>query len=265
MKHITSRDNPTFKAWRVLAEHTRVQRRQGQTLLDGIHLVSAYRDKIGRPRQLIISEQGAGHTEIQALCHSLADVDTWLLRDNLFSQLTDTVSPVGVLALVDIPDSQRRAHADASSWVLLDAVQDAGNVGSILRTAAAAGIANVLLGPGCAAAWSARVLRAAQGAHFDLHIEEQVDLAGFLGASPLMSVAASAHATRTLYQLDLQAPLVWLFGNEGQGIRPALEALVRQRARIPLMPACESLNVAAAAAICLFEEVRQKQHAVPTR
>jgi TrmH family RNA methyltransferase len=141
---------------------------------------------------------------------------------------------------------------------LLDAVQDAGNVGTLLRTAAAAGVRDVLLGPGCAGVWTPRVLRAAQGAHFGLRIREQVDLADFLENYPGNSVATVARAGQSLYALDLKSPAAWLFGNEGSGLAPALIAAARTRATIPLAAGTESLNVAAAAAICLFEMRRQR-------
>ncbi len=275
MKQIVSRDNPGFKSLRVLAENAREPRRQGQALLEGVHLLQAYRDKVGLPKRLVVSERGLKQVEIQALLATLAGVDVWCLGESLFGQLSEMTTPVGILALIDIPDSSCAPAAmattvmptspeeKAASCVLLDGVQDAGNVGSILRTAAAAGIREVFLGSGCAAAWSPRVLRAGQGAHFDLLIHEQADLHGVLQNFRGTSIAASAHGEAALYALDLLGPLAWLFGSEGRGIHPRLEASTQRRVTIPLMPGCESLNVAAAAAICLFEEVRQKLPADP--
>lgn len=258
-KHIQSRDNPGFKQLLALYTQTREQRRQGLALLDGIHLITSYRDKIGLPRQLVVAESALEHAEIKPLCASLKAVDTWVVKDSLLRQLSETRQPAGILALIDIPQPSAHIATPTQSVVVLDAIQDAGNVGTLLRSAAAAGIRHAVLGQGCAGAWSARVLRAAQGAHFDLCLAEQVDLLAWLQDYPGFSVAASAHATTSLYALDLRRPIAWVFGNEGQGIAPALEALVRQRIRIPLAPGAESLNVAAAAAVCLFEQVRQLQ------
>ncbi len=258
MKHISSRDNPDFKALKALALDAREQRRQGLSLLDGSHLVAAYRDKVGPPERLIVSEHGAVQPEIIALQAAFAGMDTLLLKDSLFAELSGVATPTGILALIRIPPSPANSNC-AGSCVLLDALQDAGNVGSILRTAAAAGVRDVFLGPGCAGVWTPRVLRAGQGAHFDLAIREQSDLGLVMADFPGITVAAVAHDGDALYRLDLSARVAWLFGNEGSGVSPQLASAARVRAAIPLAPGSESLNGAAAAAICLFEEVRQKR------
>ncbi|OIR03029.1 tRNA (guanosine(18)-2'-O)-methyltransferase [mine drainage metagenome] len=257
MKHLRSRDNPSFKALRVLAGDAREQRRTGLSLLEGSHLVAAYRDKVGPPERLVVSERGAAQPEIMALQASLAGVDTLLLTDSLFAELSGVATPSGILALIRIP-AVTEAAAIFGSCVLLDALQDAGNVGSILRSAAAAGIGEVFLGKGCAGAWTPRVLRAAQGAHFDLIIREQADLVQVIESYPGTVIAATTHDAVPLYRLDLTGAIAWLFGNEGAGVAPELLRLALARAAIPMAPGSESLNVAAAAAVCLFEEVRQK-------
>ncbi len=258
MKHITSRANPAFKALQVLATDSREQRRQGLTLLDGSHLVAAYRDKVGLPEKLIISESGSTEPEIMALQETLAGADTLLLKDSLLSELSGVVTPTGIIALIRIPVAPAPLTA-TGSCVLLDALQDAGNVGSILRTAAAAGIREVFLGQGCAGAWTLRVLRAGQGAHFDLTIHEHADLGSIMAEFSGITVAATAHEGEALYRLDLSGRVAWLFGNEGAGISPQLCKAAGVCAAIPMAAGSESLNVAAAAAICLFEEVRQKR------
>ena len=256
MKHITSRDNPTFKELKSLAEDIREQRRQGRTLLDGIHLVAAYCDKVGLPEQLILSEHGAAQMEVQSLRDLFPDEVILLLRDGLFGELSDLATPTGVCAVVRIPAPP--AAELSGSCILLDALQDPGNVGSVLRTAAAAGIVDVFLGPGCAGVWSPRVLRAAQGAHFELRLREQADLLAVAECFPGTTMAATVHGGESLYDHDLSGNLAWLFGSEGSGLSPKLEAAARKRIHIPMAQGSESLNVAAAAAICLFEEVRQK-------
>ncbi|MFA7281694.1 MAG: RNA methyltransferase [Sterolibacterium sp.] len=256
MKLISSRANPGFKQLRLLAEDAREQRRTGTALLEGAHLVSAYRDKIGLPEQLIVSEHGATQAEIRALCDSLGSVETCLLSDSLFKALSDLVAPTGVAAVIRTP--QATTDESRGSCVLLDAVQDAGNVGSILRSAAAVGIKDIYLGPGCAGVWTRRVLRAAQGAHFDLQLHEQADLENLVARFTGSTVAATANAAESLYGQDLSGRVAWLFGSEGSGISSVLEAAVARRVNIPLAAGSNSLNVAAAAAICLFEELRQK-------
>ncbi|MBU0753384.1 MAG: RNA methyltransferase [Gammaproteobacteria bacterium] len=253
MKTLASRDNSTFKALRAIADDPR---RHGRTLLDGPHLLAAYLDKVGPPLRVAVSEAGAAHPEVEALLGRCAGCETLALRDALFAELSGVETPVGILAEIAIP-LQPMTNV-AASCVLLDAVQDAGNVGTILRTAAAAGIRDVVLGSGCAGAWTSKVLRAGQGAHFDIVIRERVDLPDFLANYAGVGIATVAREGESLYDLDLAGPVAWIFGNEGAGISEKSALAARRRTTIPLAPGCESLNVAAAAAICLFEERRQK-------
>lgn len=256
IKNITSRDNPVVKALRSLAGDAREIRRQGRTLIDGPHLVAAYRQRRGAPQMLVVSESASSHGEIQGLLAELPEVDTLRLADGLFREISGVATPVGILAVIALPEPP--TGVVQGGCVVLDAVQDAGNVGAILRTAAAAGIPEIVLGPGCAGVWTPRVLRAAQGAHFSLTIREQTDLAGMLQAYPGTSVATVARDGTSLFSLDLAGEVAWIFGNEGAGVSGQLVGLASRRATIPLATATESLNVAAAAAICLFEGVRQR-------
>lgn len=253
---ITSRDNPRIKALRALATDPRELRRQGRTLLDGPHLVDAYRQRFGAPELLVVSEAGERHDEVRGILAGMPGVPRLHVRDGLFRELSGVTSPVGILAVVCIPVPS--AGLQPGSCVLLDAVQDAGNVGTILRTAAAAGIRQVVLGPGCAGAWTPRVLRAAQGAHFGLDIHEAADLAAVAGNFAGRSAATVARGGESLYAVDLSGDVAWMFGNEGAGISPALAAAASLRVTIPLAAHSESLNVAAAAAVCLFEWRRQQ-------
>jgi TrmH family RNA methyltransferase len=256
VKHIESRSNPSFKSLLALAGDAREQRQSGRTLIDGAHLVGAYQEKVGAVERLLVSESGRAKAEIAALLEASPTTEITVLRDALFRELSGLASPSGIAAVIAVP-AETDARAEGSC-VLLDAVQDAGNVGSILRSAAAAGIRDVFLGSGCAGAWTPRVLRAGQGAHFDLRLRERCDLALLLGRYPGVVAAAVAKGGRSLFDLDLRGRSVaWIFGNEGTGIRAELLALAQHRVEIPMAPGSESLNVAAAAAICFFEGVRQ--------
>lgn len=259
MKTVTSRDNPMLKALRALLGDARRQRDEGRTVLEGPHLVGAALDHGVQPDLVAVSEGALENAEVQSLLARLGSVEKLRLPDALFRGLSELATPPGILARIAIPAVQPApTFAVTGDCLLLDAVQDAGNVGTLLRTAAAAGVRDVLLGPGCAGAWTPRVLRAAQGAHFALAIREQVDLDGFLHSYDGLSVATVAREGASLYALDYSGPVAWLFGNEGAGVAPELIAATSQRVTIPLAPDCESLNVAAAAAVCLFEMRRQR-------
>ena len=252
-RHITSRENPVFKSLRSVADDPR---RHGFALADGIHLVSTCLARGVTVAKLLVSESGQQRPEIAALLHAAAGTDCLILRDNLFRDISGVSTPTGIAAVIAIP--MAADDAPQGDAVLLDAVQDAGNVGAILRTAAAAGVREVLLGAGCAGAWTARVLRAGQGAHFSLVIREQVNLAAALATSSATSIATVARGGTSLHELDLAGPLIWLVGNEGAGLSADLVAAADVRTTIPLAGGTESLNVAAATAVCLFEANRQR-------
>lgn len=255
-RSITSRDNPKFKALRTLATDAREWRRQGRTLLDGPHLVATYRDQVGLPEALVIRAGAQDHPEVGQLLQSMPRADVLELPEALFREICGVVTPVGILALIPVPAS--RAVTRVADCVVLDAVQDTGNVGTIIRTAAAAGFETVVLGPGCAGAWSPRVMRAAQGAHFSLDVQEVPDLVAFLGDYGGSRLAAVAREGDSLYSAGMPAPAAWVFGNEGAGISPVVLSAVDRHVTIPMAGHSESLNVAAAAAICLFETRRQR-------
>lgn len=254
MKLIQSRDNAFFKQLKRLAESGRERRKSGRTLLDGVHLVEAYEAVHGPAETLIAAEAALAGGEIAAF---VAGRDIVVLSDALMRDLGLVDTPSGLLAVVAIPAGPAVADAGADA-VLLDGVQDPGNVGTLLRTAAAAGIKQVLLSPGCAAAWSPKVLRAGQGAHFVLAIQEDVDLAAFIAGYRGTVAVTCLEQSTSLYDARWQGPLAWVFGAEGQGVRRELSDLAGLRIRIPMPGAVESLNVGAAAAICLFEAVRRK-------
>jgi TrmH family RNA methyltransferase len=259
MKSITSRDNPFYKELKSLAASSQARRKAGRTLLDGVHLCQSWLDLRGAPTHCVVSE-GALHNpevaDIVARCESLRAHVT-ALPDALFGALSQVEHGVNLLFLVETPSPVQPTAMSVSS-VLLDGVQDPGNVGSILRSAGAAGITQVFCSAGTAFCWSPKVLRAAMGAHFVLEIFENVDLAALIDASSISVLAMSGYAERKLYEVDLRAPVAWLLGHEGQGVAADLMQRATHQVVIPHAGQVESLNVAAAAAVCFFEQLRQR-------
>ena len=264
MKAIASRDNPRFKSLRRLTTTASARREAGQALLEGIHLCESFLHAGGVPLCCVLSRSAENHPEVTAIIATLdrkleeshTRREMLLFDDTLFGSLSQVEHGVGILFVIAVPDAIVPERI-ASSCVLLDRIQDPGNFGSILRSAAAAGIFSVFASQQCADAWSPKVLRAGMGAHFHLDIIEDCDLEDLLTRIAIPLVATSSHASETIFETDLGHELAWLFGNEGQGIAPALSAR-GLLLRIPQPGGLESLNVAAAAAICLFEQVRQR-------
>lgn len=251
---LSSRDNARFKQLKKLAESARERRKLGQTLLDGPHLLKAWLAAFGPPRLLILPEGLPATAEVAGLARACAAADTLILTPGLFAELSPVATPAGLLALVDIPHIA--APAVSRFGLLLEDIQDPGNLGSLLRSAAAAGVDQVWLSAGCADAWSPKVLRGGMGAHCVLPLVERADLAAVAASFPGQTLATCLDGA-PLYGLDLTGPVAFLIGNEGAGLSVELREAASARVGIPMPGRVESLNAAAAAAICLFERVRQ--------
>lgn len=257
-KRITSRDNSFFKELSKLAGSSRQRRKAGQTLLDGAHLVQAYLLSGKRPLHLLVNAAAVHEFEISSLIARLPDVPLTSLDDALFGELTELKTPSGLLALIELP----QPHVSPSHsrfCILLEDIQDPGNLGSILRTAAAAGCDAAFLSTGCADVWSPKVLRAAMGGHFVLSIHEHADLFNVAAVFEGAIFATSLQATTSLYDSKLTGSIAFAFGNEGAGLSLDMLEVVYHKIIIPMPGKVESLNVAAAAAVCLFEAVRQRR------
>lgn len=258
MKRIQSRDNPFFKELAGLAGSARQRDKANQTLLDGAHLLAAYLESGNRPKHILLNAAALQDDEIAALLASTGDVPATQLDDKLFAALSDLKTTTGILALIELPQPDRPV-ADSRFALLLEDIQDPGNLGSMLRSAAAAGCDSVFLSKGCADAWSPKVLRAAMGGHFALRIYERQDLPDVAKEFPGMLLAASLQATHSLYDCKLDGNVAFLVGNEGAGLSAELQRLATRKIVIPMPGRVESLNAASATAVCLFEAVRQRR------
>jgi RNA methyltransferase, TrmH family len=257
MKIIQSRDNPYYKELVKLSGSSRQRGKNNQTLLDGAHLLAAYLDAGMLPQQVLVNAAALQDDEIARLLERIKHVPVTQLDDRLFAELSELKTPTGILALIDIPQPDIPV-AQSRFALLLEDIQDPGNLGSMLRSAAAAGCDAAFLSQGCADAWSPKVLRAAMGGHFVLRIYEQQDLPDVAKAFFGTLLATSLQAIHSLYDCDLRGNVAFLIGNEGAGLSDDLLNLATQKITIPMHGQVESLNAAAATAICLFEAVRQR-------
>ncbi len=242
---ITSRDNPWVKQLRVLAQDGTAYRKQGQVWLEGDHLCRALLARQQLPVAVVLAESRASAADAWGLPPSVRRV---VLADRLMAWVSGLESPAPVGCVFKLP--QDMSVRPGVATVVLDRLQDPGNVGSILRSAAAFGFKQVVALKGTAALWSPKVLRAGMGAHFGLHLVE-VAAQESLEALNVPLVATSSHGGDVLHQAALPWPCAWLLGHEGQGVSDALIARADRLVRIAQPGGEESLNVAAAAAICL--------------
>lgn len=258
--HVSSRDNPNLLRLRKLAADGNAYRKLGSLWIEGDHLLRAARQRGWTPSLVVLTEAAAARPELRALADGGAKA--LVVPAELFKPLSSLESPALLGAEFQLPPAPN-LQAEAAS-VVLDRLQDAGNVGAILRSAAAFGVRQVLALKGTAALWSPKVLRAGMGAHFGLQLIEGLAIED-LDALRVPLVATSSHAPAPLHQVALPRPCAWVMGHEGQGVSDELLARCPLTVSIPQPGGEESLNVAAAAAVCLYEAEVQASRAVATR
>lgn len=269
VQHITSRENALISRLRRLSQEPLAYRKQAEVWLEGDHLCRAALARGLRAPMAVVADtawvgehgQGQGSDERADLATRLARqaARVVVVPEPLWKVFTGLESPARIGFLMPLAGGHALTGVVQSGvpTVVLDRLQDAGNVGSILRSAAALGVGQVLALKGTAGLWSPKVLRAGMGAHFGLNLVEQLsaeDLAG-LGV-PL--VATSSHTENELHSVKLPEPCAWVMGHEGQGVSGELMAQCALSVRIPQPGGEESLNVAAATAICLYESLRRR-------
>ncbi|WBY02254.1 RNA methyltransferase [Ramlibacter tataouinensis] len=238
---IRSAANPQFKALRLLAQDSTAWRKQGRVWLEGDHLCRAALARGVQPHTAVYAESCPSGLRLPAP-RSLE------LADNLFAALSGLESPARMGFVLELPAAP--SFDATAATVVLDRLQDAGNVGAILRCAGAFGFGQVVALKGTAALWSPKVLRAGMGAHFGLRLFDAADT-GLLDGLAVPLLATSSHQGEWLHRARLPWPCAWVFGHEGQGVSPALSQRAAAHLRIAQPGGEESLNVAAAAAICL--------------
>ena len=255
---ITSSRNPKIQLVRDLLAHSKARREQGAFIVEGVRLTEEAAHAGWAIRLILwsddLSERG------QSLVDSLTDrgIPVEQLAPIVFRAVSDTQTPQGLLAIVEF--CQQHLPSDPNFLLLIDNLHDPGNIGTILRTAGAAGVQAVLLSPGCADPYAPKVVRSAMGAHFRLPILalSWPDLRNALQHLQPNIFLADAVGDMVYTQADFRLPLTLVIGSEADGIGPQARALVGQRVTIPMPGHAESLNAAVAAAILMFEVVRQR-------
>jgi len=247
MTVLASKNNPKVQRWAKLARHARLRRDEGRALIEGPHLVAELLAAGLKPVALLVSEAALGKREIGAL---LKGFDPVVLSDSAFRSIVEADTPPGIAAEIEIPAGPKGGPGDT---VFLEGIQDPSNVGAILRSAAAFGVGRAILDRGCADLWSPKTLRAGTGAHFRLGLQQVRSLEDHLAAFAGTLVCTVPRGGIALDAAKFERPLGWILGAEGQGISAAAERHAKLKVTIPMAAGVESLNVAAAAAICLYQ------------
>ena len=255
---ITSNQNPYIKIFRQLANSGRYRKKEGQTVLHGVHLVESYMNSSKVLDSIAVTSTALMNAEVGVILSRAIKIGVPIkqLPASLDKLVSGVDSGVSIAAIINIPEA-RPPETIEESAVLLDRIQDPGNLGGILRVAAASGIKKVFCSEGTTSVWSPKSLRAGMGAQLGLEIYEQVSLKSLLALSSVPVYATALNGKKSLYDLDLSGPTAWLFGNEGQGVDNGLLNSGVELVIIPQEDSIESLNVATAVAVCLFEQRRQ--------
>jgi RNA methyltransferase, TrmH family len=241
---LTSKDNPKVKRWTKLASDARYRRSEKRALIEGPHLLAAALQRGLKPVAVFATEEGLADPEIRKLLGDKAVI----VAKGVFRAVVDADTPQGVAAEIAIPSARKAV----GGTVFLEGVQDPGNVGAIMRSAAAFGIGRVVLDPGCADAWSPRALRGGMGGHFALDIVATRDLAAEIEAFKGTVACTVPRGGIDLAEAPLDRSMAWIFGGEGRGLSDETIGRADLRLTIAMAAGTESLNVAAAAAICLY-------------
>ncbi|WP_201533041.1 TrmH family RNA methyltransferase [Psychrobacter ciconiae] len=257
-EQISSDKNPAVKRVKALLSQSRQRKKLGQTVLEGAHLIEAAITSKTPIELVMLSESMHHHSEVQALLSRLAESTPVLtLTDTLYSSIKTLGTGIDILAVIDIPTpTLGDIHDDC---LILNDVQDSGNVGALLRTAAAVGVSTVICTTQTAQAWSPKTLRAGMGAQFSLTIFEGVSVDEVLTSVKVPLLATSSHTQTLIYDYDLTTPVAWVMGHEGQGVDGAFLQKAAAIA-LPQPNGQESLNVAIAGSLCLYETLRQRRY-----
>lgn len=253
--HITSATNSDFKGLKRLAQSSRERRDRGRTLLEGGKLIGGFLKAGGRPQQIVCSDEAWAKGSCEPFLEG--DASVTVLRDGLFKSISDVKTPSGIMALIAVPPE--KPPAGDGPAVVLDGIQDPGNLGTILRSAAAADFKQVFLSSHGADPWSPKVLRSGMGAHFFINLNRGGDLVAAATGRKGILLALDHRADQSIYDLDLGGDVVLLVGSEGRGLSRELLDAAELRARIPMPGWDEPLNAAMAATVCLFEALRQRR------
>ncbi|MCW5623935.1 MAG: RNA methyltransferase [Burkholderiales bacterium] len=259
MKLLRSADNPIVKRIARLIDSPHARSNERSTVLEGSHLLSAWQDADRPPPEMVlVRESDRQQPEIVRLIARTGSTPITVLADGVFGRLSAVAGSGGILAVVTPQSTDAGTLVGSGGFQLwLDGIQDPGNVGTLVRTAAAAGATGVVLGPGCADGWAPKTLRAGMGGQFVTPMATTSDLAGLVTRFPGRVLGAGAADGVSVFDVDLTQPTAVVLGSEGAGVSGAVAGRVHGWLRIPMAGAVESLNVAAAGAVISFERLRQ--------
>ncbi|WII95472.1 RNA methyltransferase [Moraxella haemolytica] len=259
MNLITSKDNPLIKTAHALLTDPKKRKKLAQTVIEGVHLLDAYLKANKTPITTIISESGLANAEIQDLISRL-NKQPVIISDTLYKNIRTLGECLPIMAVITIPNLTLHQKI-IKDCLIINGIQDTGNLGTLLRTASATGFDTVICTTGTAHTYNPKTLRAGMGANFSLDIYDNVSIDEIFEFVKVPLYATTSHADGLIYHKDLTQPLALIMGHEGSGV----DRLLLESATPLTLPQYgqESLNVGVAGSVCLYEILRQRQFAKP--
>lgn len=253
---ISSPANPTIGFVRSLGRRDR-RAAERAFVVEGVRGVRDALETGAVPRLLLLREGNEGLLDNLPVP---AGVAPRVLAARLFDWLSDVQTPQGVIAVFPFPELSPDSSEPAPLLLVLDRLRDPGNLGTLLRAAAGAGVSAVYLSPETVDPWNPKAVRAGMGAHFRLPLLPfDAEAMAELRQRAPRRVVASAEAKRAYDEVDWTGPVALVVGGEAEGVSPELAAWANEEAAIPLAAGVESLNAAVAGAVILFEAARQRR------
>jgi len=270
---ISSHQNSLVKKVKKLGESARFRKKENLIILDGIHLLQEFLKqdlkkghKIKDPtrahapllKNILITEKFEQNPEFQNLTRGHAPLLSKIsvIADHISEKISPTKTPSGIITVINKPQNPE-TKKDYNFILLLDGIQDPGNIGTILRTAKATGVQAVFGSPECVDFWSPKVLRSSMGGHFGLDIFDNFNLE-FIKEIFSGNIYGTFMDGKNIFKEDFSEKTAFIMGNEGTGISPKLEKIIDKKISIPMENHVESLNVGTATTICCYEKYRQK-------
>lgn len=253
--HIESKDNSLIKHIVKLGQSANYRNNMSECVLHGLHLLEEAQ-KFSQLQSVIISQESSA--KYKDFLNVLSGVKVYSVNTSVMHKLNLLDGQTDIVGVAKYSTAILETSLYNEDCLVLESIQDPGNLGTIMRVARACGIKNIILSSGCVDPYNPKVIRASQGIQFGLNIYTAVDLLSFLTEYKGLALATTPRAKQSIYTTDLTKPLAWVFGNEGLGITPQLLATILEHRSIPMAGDTESLNVAMAVTVCLFETYRQR-------
>ncbi len=261
MQRITSKENEFIKHVKKLKDK-KYRDIENEYMIEGIKLIAEAIQEKAPIQQIILCDDCEKNEAIpKDLMYEIAKYDCIYVTEKIFKYLSDVQEPQGILAIIEKNNQEMEIDYSQDIMVVLDDIQDPGNLGTILRTVDSVGLTQILVSKGTADAYNPKVVRSTMGAIFRVKIIECEDLKQTLKEikkHKFKIVVSSLQTQNTIYDIGYNKKVI-IIGNEANGVEREIQDMADEKVRIPMLGKTESLNASVATGIILYEYVRQKR------